>query len=96
MSSPGSKNNSLYQKLDFGYIEGIPSQSEGRRPIVTTRGGDAVDVEVPLTRGAKAYGKSVWSRRRGAGVNAPWAQCEAQVELRRQISRSPGRVRHKP
>ena len=38
--------------------------------IVTTRGGDAVDVEVPETAGTKAYGKSVWSRRRGAGVNA--------------------------
>ncbi|WP_436215393.1 hypothetical protein, partial [Bradyrhizobium sp. LjRoot220] len=26
---------------------------------------------VPITNGTRAYGKSVWSRRRGAGVNAP-------------------------
>ena len=32
--------------------------------------GDAVDADVPITNGADAYGEVVWSRRRGAGVNA--------------------------
>jgi hypothetical protein len=55
----------------------------------------AVDADVAKTSATKAYGKSVWSRRRDAGVYAlggirlPRAQ-------RRQKSRSPGRARHKP
>ena len=39
--------------------------------IVTNVRWDAVDAKVPLTNGTDAYGKGVWSRRRGAGVNAP-------------------------
>ena len=39
--------------------------------IATTVRWDAVDVKAPITNGAGAYGKGVWSRRRGAGVNAP-------------------------
>ena len=38
--------------------------------IVTNVGRVAVDADVPITNGADAYGKDVWSRRRGAGVNA--------------------------
>src|SRR5689334_12882573 len=45
----------------------------GQRGVahVTTRDRDAVDVDAMETNVAEAYGKSVWSRRRGAGVNAP-------------------------
>ena len=39
--------------------------------IVTNVRWDAVDADVPITNGAGAYGEGVWSRRRGAGVNAP-------------------------
>ena len=38
-----------------------PVPLRGALAIVTTRGGDAVDVEVPMTIGAEAYGKGVWS-----------------------------------
>jgi hypothetical protein len=39
--------------------------------IVTNVRWDAVDATAPITNGTEAYGKGVWSRRRGAGVNAP-------------------------
>jgi hypothetical protein len=39
----------------------IPSHSEGRFAIVTDAGRAAVDAEAPITNGAEAYGKSVWS-----------------------------------
>ena len=42
------------------HIKSIPSRSEGRAHV-TNVGRGAVDVEVPSTRGAKAYGKGVWS-----------------------------------
>jgi hypothetical protein len=34
---------------------------EGRIAIVTDAGRDAVDAEVPITNGAEADGKDVWS-----------------------------------
>ena len=46
MSSSGIKNNSLYRNLNLGYIEFIPSHSEGRIAIVTDVGWDAVDADV--------------------------------------------------
>jgi len=43
------------------YIDLVPSRYEGRFAIVTDAGWDAVDVDVPLTNGADAYGEVVWS-----------------------------------
>jgi hypothetical protein len=43
------------------YIDLVPSRYEGRFAIVTSAGWDAVDVDVPLTNGADAYGEVVWS-----------------------------------
>jgi hypothetical protein len=43
------------------YIDFVPSRYEGRFAIVTSAGWDAVDVDVPLTNGADAYGEVVWS-----------------------------------
>jgi hypothetical protein len=45
------------------YIDLVPSRYEGRFAIVTSAGWDAVDVDVPLTNGADAYGEVVWSWR---------------------------------
>ena len=56
-----TKNNSLYQKREWGYINRIPSRPEGRIMIVTIVGRVAVDAEVPTTNGAEVYGKDVWS-----------------------------------
>ena len=44
-----------------GICLAIPSYSEGRRPWSRTLDGVAVDVTVPLTKGAEAYGEDVWS-----------------------------------
>jgi len=41
---------------------------KGRLAIVTDAERDAVDVEAPLTNGAEADGKVVWSRRLEVGV----------------------------
>ena len=43
------------------YIDLVPSRYEGRFAIVISAGRDAVDVEVPRTNGAEAYGEDVWS-----------------------------------
>ena len=55
------ENISLYQKREQGYINRIPSRPEGRIMIVTNVGRGAMDAEVPLAKGAEAYGKDVWS-----------------------------------
>jgi len=57
----------------------VPSRYEGRFAIVISAGWDAVDVEVPTTNGADAYGEDVWSRRRGAGVKSSGTTREAMV-----------------
>ena len=61
VSSPEIKNISLYPKCNQGYISAIPSRPEGRSAIVTNAGRGAVDAKAPLTNGAEAYGKGVWS-----------------------------------
>jgi hypothetical protein len=38
-----------------------PASLEGRFAIVTDARRDAVDAEAPITNGAEAYGKIVWS-----------------------------------
>jgi len=38
-----------------------PVPTRGALAIVTNAGRGAVDVEVPLSNGADAYGKDVWS-----------------------------------
>jgi hypothetical protein len=38
-----------------------PVPKEGRVAIVTAAGRDAVDAEAPITNGAEADGKIVWS-----------------------------------
>ena len=38
-----------------------PVPTRGTLAIVTNAGRGAVDAEVPLTNGAEAYGKDVWS-----------------------------------
>ena len=73
---PGGQITSDFQKLcqapeskifrfspnpNHRYISPIPSRSEGRIMIAMTVGWDAVDAEVPITNGADAYGKVVWS-----------------------------------
>src|SRR4051794_34681372 len=59
--SSGTENNSLYQNREQSYISCIPSRPEGRSRSSRTRGGAAMDAEVPLTKGTEAYGKDVWS-----------------------------------
>src|SRR4051794_17691489 len=60
----------LFTRKKVRFIR-MPSRP-GQRGVRTSRtwGGNAVDAEVRWTSAADAYGKSVWSRRRGAGVNA--------------------------
>src|ERR1700722_20371206 len=46
----------------------VSSHQKGRIMIVANAGRDAVDADVPLTNGADADGKSVWSWHPDAGV----------------------------
>jgi hypothetical protein len=61
MSSPKIKNISLYPKGNQRYDSARLTRQEGRIAIVTNVRWDAVDAEVPITNGADAYGKDVWS-----------------------------------
>ena len=62
-----NENISDFPKLWFSpdpnqlYISHRLVPLEGRIAIVTDAGRDAVDVDVPLTNGAKADGEVVWS-----------------------------------
>ncbi len=49
-------------------VRPVPPRQEGRFAIVTNVRRDAVDVDVPKTKGRFAYGEVVWSRRPDAGV----------------------------
>ena len=61
MSSPGFKNISLpSQGKSAAKIVRLTRQ-EGRIAIVTNARWDAVDARVPITNGAHAYDKNVWS-----------------------------------
>jgi hypothetical protein len=61
LSSPLRKNISVFQKCKSRYMICRPASLEGRFAIVTDARRDAVDAEVPITNGAEAYGKIVWS-----------------------------------
>ena len=90
--------NQKYFAFPVGQIKGtsiaILSHQEGRSRSSRNAGQGAVDVEVPLTNGAEAYGEDVWSRHRDAGVKF------LRSELLRgdggKKARSPGRARYKP
>jgi hypothetical protein len=60
--------------------------------IVTNAGRDAVDADAPITNGAEADGKNVWSWHPDAGVK--FAPRRAGDGGKR--ARSPGRARYKP
>jgi hypothetical protein len=61
LSSPLRKNISVFPKCKSGYMIRRPASLEGRFAIVTDARRDAVDAEAPITNGAEAYGKIVWS-----------------------------------
>ena len=61
MSNPRIKNISLYPKGKSVYDSARLTRQEGRIMIVTNVRWDAVDADVPITNGADAYGKDVWS-----------------------------------
>ena len=60
--------------------------------IVTNVRWDAVDARVPITNGANAYDKNVWSRRPDAGDK--WAGGIPPATVATEIG-SPGRARDK-
>jgi hypothetical protein len=63
-----------------GFSSHHPALSRGAyRDRHETWGGDAVDVEVPLTSGAEADGEIVWSWRRDAGVKLAGRDLQATV-----------------
>src|SRR5215218_9476013 len=64
-------NISLYRKQSSVYMNIIPSRSEGRAHVNERGAGMRWTRELRQTSAADAYGKSVWSRRRSAGVNPP-------------------------
>jgi hypothetical protein len=61
MSSPKIKNISLLPKRERWHIYRHPVPTRGASAVVTNEGRVAVDAEVPVTTGAEAYGKDVWS-----------------------------------
>src|SRR6185312_7378709 len=61
VSSPEIKNISLLQKTNRRHIYCHPVPGRGALAIVANEGRVAVDAEAPLTRGADAYDKGVWS-----------------------------------
>ena len=68
MSSPSSKNNSVYQKQKSGYMFRHPVPLRGALRNVPARGGEAVDGDGVLTRAPEADGEIVWFRHPQAGV----------------------------
>ena len=48
-------------EMEIGLYRLHPVPTRGALAIVTNAGRGAVDAEVPLTKGAEAYGKDVWS-----------------------------------
>ena len=60
ISSPGLKIL-LSENRKLWYLPPIPPRQEGRSRSSRNVGRDAMDVEVPLTSGAEADGKIVWS-----------------------------------
>ena len=58
---PRNKKYFALPNAKSAHIFTIPSRPEGRIMIVTIVGRVAVDAEVPLTNGLRAYGEDVWS-----------------------------------
>jgi hypothetical protein len=50
-----------FQNVKSGVYLSSFHPTEGRIAIVTAAGGNAVDVDAPLTNGAEADGEVVWS-----------------------------------
>jgi hypothetical protein len=73
--APESKIFRFIRRTIAGISLPIPSHSEGRWPSSRTRGGSRWTRRLRLTSATDAYGEGVWSRRRGAGVNAPGGNC---------------------
>ena len=61
MSSPSCKNILIFRNNKSLVYFRRPVPLEGRFAIVTDAGWDAVDVDAPITNGAKADGEVVWS-----------------------------------
>jgi len=61
MSSPRTKIFWFSEHPNQVYVPAVPFLPKGRLAIVTDAERDAVDVNAPLTNGAKADGKVVWS-----------------------------------
>src|SRR5882757_9577175 len=71
VSSPKIKNISLLQKCEQCYIYRHPVPVRGAcHDRSRTWDGWRWTLVVPIANGTKAYGKDVWSRRRGAGVKS--------------------------
>jgi hypothetical protein len=50
-----------FSEMQIKLLIRCPASLEGRFAIVTDARRDAVDADVPITNGAEAYGKDVWS-----------------------------------
>jgi hypothetical protein len=50
-----------FSEIQIKLLIRCPASLEGRFAIVTDARRDAVDADVPITNGAEAYGKDVWS-----------------------------------
>jgi hypothetical protein len=61
LSSPFCKNILIFRRPKSVYIPRRPAPLGGALAIVTDVGRDAVDADAPLTNGAEADGKTVWS-----------------------------------
>src|SRR5258708_9602008 len=68
LSSPLSKNISVFPKSKSSYMIRRPASLEGRFAIVTDARRDAVDADAPETNGTEADGEVVWSRNPHPGV----------------------------
>jgi hypothetical protein len=58
---PSLQKYSDFPKTQISLSPSPSCPTEGRFAIVTDAGQDAVDVDAPITNGAEADGKAVWS-----------------------------------
>jgi hypothetical protein len=66
--APFAKIFLFFRTPNQSYVIRRPASLEGRFAIVTDARRDAVDAEAPITNGAEADGKIVWSWHPDAGV----------------------------
>ena len=70
------ENISVFQNQNRGYILTHPVPARGAYHDRHDRGaGRGGRWQCRQANGMRAYGEVVWSRRRGAGVNAPGGNC---------------------